>query len=355
MKQLRISVLTFAMPENYGAVLQAYALGKVLRDMGHEVQFIDYTWTSSQKFYLLSILTPLKRKFSNFRKIYMKNFSKKCKTETDLRKAVEGFDVCIVGSDQVWNPDITDKRALHYFFDFVPDDILKISYAASFGVKEWKWKNLTPKIKELLNKFKAVSVREYSGVEICNDNFAVRATKVLDPTLLLGDFSHLLLPSEETGFVLGYAYKRSNEYYDFIREAASALQTKGMVMDVFPRDLRKTSGMKKCFSPSPLQWLTVIANSRFVITDSYHALAFAIIFKRNFIVVPTGNLGQLNDRMMTLLQDLDLEDRIFNSLAKARESRIWEKSINYEEVDTKLSVLRADSVKFLKESLTDDA
>ncbi len=348
----KISILTFSKGDNYGAVLQSYGLAEILRRMGYDVEFIHLTWTTWLH-RILSNITPLGYRFESFRKKYLRQFSKECHSAADLTNAVKNSDLCIVGSDQVWNPDITTIRAKHYFFDFVPDTIPVISYAASFGVDNWKWNDLKADVSHLLKRFKAVSVREDSGVKILTNDFGIEAKKVLDPTLLLGDFSSLVLNKKnDSNYVLGFKFVTTPEYYDFIRFVAEELDCEGKIMDMFPRDIKSTSGLKRKYFLSPQQWISNIANARFVITDSFHTLAFSLIFKREFVIIPSSKLAKLQGRMVSLLKELGLEYRIFSSIEDARKSNVWNISIDYNDVDKKLSELRRESMEYLENSLS---
>lgn len=351
MKKKKISILTFAKGDNYGAVLQAYGLATTLRRMGYDIEFIHFTWTTLVH-EILSSITPLKYRFEYFRRKYLKSFSKKCHTPDDLTKAIENSDICIVGSDQVWNPDITTSRAKYYFFDFVPDSISCIAYAASFGVDQWKWPELQDDVKGLLDRFKYVSVREASGIKICKDVFNVKARQVLDPTLLLGEFNDMLLKTKKRNYVLGFKFVTSPEYYAILEHVAKKLNSKPLVMDLFPRDLKYTLRVSASYFSSPERWVTNIAYSQFVITDSFHCMVFAILFKRDFLVIPSSRLKSVQGRMSSLLDLLGLSDRIFPTIEDAYNSSIWSIPIDYNKVEAKLSVLRKESISFLEEALS---
>lgn len=348
---MKISILTFAKGDNYGAVLQAYALGQVLRGLGYDVEYISLTWTTWVHS-ILSRITPLRKRFQNFRKNYLKNFSNNCTSFQDLKDSISNTDICIVGSDQVWNPDITTVRALHYFFDFVPCSIPRISYAASFGVDKWKWENLTSRVESLLKNFHAVSVREDSGVAICKSIFDVHATKVLDPTLLLENYNNLLREPLLHNYVLGFKFVTSPEYYSLLKHVAVNINASTLIMDMLPRNLRHTHIGETSFFPSPEQWVTNVAYSQFVITDSFHCTVFSLIFKKNFMVILPGKLGKVQDRLYSLLKELGLENRIFTSIEEAKKSNIWNSIINYDIVSQKLSKLRTESINYLIQSIS---
>lgn len=344
---MKISILTFSQGDNYGAVLQSYALGEWLRSKGHEVEYIYMTW-STWKYQILSSLTPLKYNFKEFRKRYLRDFSPRCYSTEDLSKSIAQTDLCIVGSDQVWNPDITTFRALHYFFDFVPDNVVKISYAASFGKKEWEWDSLTDKVKSLLKRFYRVSVREKEGEEICKDCFGISAKVVLDPTFLLNDYRNILTTPRFPNYVVGFMFHPSDNYYNLLGELGKIMNEKVVVMDL-PSRKTKLSVFKFAYSPfsKVTSWVTNIANSSFVVTDSFHCLAFSIIFNKQFIFIASKK--KLLSRVTTLLNKLQIKDRIVDSPEDAQAMIPKLIPIDYKKVNKLLNEERVKSEEFLFE------
>lgn len=351
----KISILTFSKGDNYGAVLQSYALAEVLRRMGYGVQFFSmprwYTW----RYWLISNISPLKYRFNSFRRKYLRDFAPLCKTEEELTQVAGNSDFCIVGSDQVWNPNITKERTSIYFLGFVPDSTPKISYAASFGTSEWQHPELTEKIDALLKRFKAVSVREDSGVRICRDTFGINPTLVLDPTLLLGDFNALLKRPKYKDYLVGFMFRPTKALYNSMKKFAQDLHTKTIVMDLPSKQIMDRISIDKV-SPftSVEQWVTNIAFAKAVVTDSFHCLCFSLIFKRNFYFINTNS--KLSTRITSLLSSLGLEDRIFNGIEefeKFVDSKDYDKlgDIDYKLVDKKLTDLRDASMAFLKDAL----
>lgn len=345
----KIGIFTFAKGDNYGAVLQAYALKEVLVNMGYKVVFIHLTW-DTWKYKILSLFTPLSRRFDSFRKEFLGSFTKECHTKEDLVQVSRDFDYCIMGSDQIWNPTITTHRALFYFGDFLPDYVKRLSYAASFGYSEWKFPELTEDIKNCLKRFNAISVREDEAVDICRNTFEREAVKVLDPTLLYGNFSALLEKPSCKGSVVGFKFSPSIMYYNLLHQIANELDTVPLLMDGLSKTTLKSGlFMNRSWFPSPQTWVTNIANARFVVTDSFHCMAFSIIFNKEFVVIPSN--PALQSRMTSLLSDLGLSDRLFNSHEEVLNSKIWYRSIDYTQVNKKLEVLRKKSMDFLREAL----
>ncbi len=345
----KICILTFAQGDNYGAVLQAYGLAKVLRQMGYDPQFVYYTW-DTWKYRIISRMTPLRRRFANFREKYIKNFSLPCYNKEDLAKVCEDADICIVGSDQVWNPAITKHRALHYFFDYLPDGCPRIAYAASFGRSNWDFPELYDDVKVLLSKFNQIGVREDSGVSICSDIFDVKAVQVLDPTLLAGNFNEILKYPRYKHRLVGFMFNPSREYYQALGIISDILNVKTLVMDLPSRKTR-VEVLKHKVSPfsSVEDWVTNIAYSEFIVTDSFHCLSFAIMYQKQFIFIASNKT--LMGRAVSILSILGIKDRIYSTPSEVISSRAWLNRIDYNEVQAKLEVLRAKSMTFLEAGL----
>lgn len=208
---MKIGILTLPIAENYGGILQAIALYRLLHKQGHDVTLIykedtPFLWKEIIKSMFRKIpfydINNFKAKYHNEqerqkRKSFHRSFveqeifkiSEDLYTKKELENFAkkEKFDAVIVGSDQVWRGlHITNwKYNKSYFLDFVSKNTKKIAYAASFGTGHWEGKE-DKDISKLLEEFTAVSVREASGVEICRNTFGyISAEHVLDPTMLM--------------------------------------------------------------------------------------------------------------------------------------------------------------------------
>ncbi len=345
----KVSILTFSKGDNYGAVLQAYALGEVVKGLGYEVEYISLTWTTF-RYYFTSRLTPLRSIFEKFRKKYLVNFSKSCKSREDLCKAVEDSVLCIVGSDQVWNPEITGSRWPYYFFDFLPEDMPRISYAASFGTETWNHPDIAADVKRLLSKFNKVSVREDSGAAICKNLFDTEADIVADPTILLGNFDRLLQKPGHKDSIVGFMFSPSRSYYNLLDTIREKSGKKVLVMDLPSR--HSTFDLFK-FNISPFTsvpvWITNIANASVVVTDSFHCLAFSILFHRDFLFI--ANNKKLSGRAKSLTSQLGIEGRIFDNPIDAIEKYKDLAPIDYSKAEKKLCGMREKSMAFLESAL----
>lgn len=349
----KVNLLTFNSALSYGAVLQTYALMKALEKLNCNVELIDYRapflppiptglWSLRTNFNL----SRLKKELL-FRKFRVEHLSKKTKglySDKALRKYKFDADYFVVGSDQVWNPDITKKYALNYFFDFVKGN--KISYAASFGKEEWNYPvPFTKEIKRLLSDFKSISVRESQAVSLMDENFNIKAEAVIDPTLLHTDFSDILPEFDQKQQIAVFKLKYDTVFLELAFQVQQILKYPAFAID--------TEIQYKNITPIPFpsvrDWIKYIAESSFVITDSFHGVAFSIIFKKNFLVVNAHPKRFI--RILDLLKKLGLQNQIVESKSDIIGNTNWLKPIDYNKVDKELSKLRAKSFNFLKAAL----
>ena len=176
---MNIALLTIWREKNYGAELQAYATVKLLQNLGHDVKMIDIRLSDcrrgniNQKIYnLICSLTPGHRKFKKF---WENNIpvTRRYKTIEDIQKNPPKADVYMVGSDQVWNPDITSNFSLLYFLNFGSESVKRVSFASSFGSVLWTHSELKADVHMLLKRFHHVTCREKSGVLLLKKEFLI--------------------------------------------------------------------------------------------------------------------------------------------------------------------------------------
>lgn len=361
---MKVGILTLHKSKNYGAVLQLYALKTILEKKAIDTYIIDrYSVHKNILYYLYFKLYPKHFIFSikwfffdKFNKKYLSKKTRKYTSTKSLTKFCqnENFDICIVGSDQVWRLEYSDI-GLNYFFDFIEDsNVKKISYAASFGLNDWNENiEITLKIKNLLKNFTAISVREESGIKICNDIFNVDASLVLDPTLLLDkeDYEKLFIKKQfkrKSGKIISYILGNNKEAISKCKKVSqelnyeySDLYSTCSILEYFT--LNRNSN-KNIFHVSVENWLFEINNADYIITNSFHGTVFSIIFEKQFIVIDHKTGG--SDRIYTLLKILGLEDRFFvdeNSININNLNRV----VNFKEVKEKLELIKTDSLSFI--------
>lgn len=347
---MKISILTFSKEDNYGANLQCYALLHTLKEMGHRVDIIDIQ-LSPLKMSLSSRILRLYQhyKFYKFRKKHLEiYYTKKYHSIEEIMSNPPQSDLYIVGSDQVWNPQITRRLdPLIYFFSFLPDDAKRVSYAASFGVESWNDDLLKPKVKKLLDKFTAVTVREKQGISICRDVFEVEASEVCDPTLLLPSYDAICgayNSDRRTKELIYFKFIRNTATEEIIRDYAKKANLKFVRVGDF--HLKQGSTIRPFASIS--RWLNNLRYSQMVITDSFHCMVFSIIFHRQFIAMPS--MPNRSSRMLNFLNLLNLSDRYCadSNELRARIESLYNKEIDYNAVDIKIGELRSSARDFLR-------
>lgn len=371
MSTKKVGVLTFHNKNNYGAVLQSYALLKVIEKLNYEPVILDRFLRFKDRLITDGFKSSLKQSialnfenfflakgFKDFRKKEFKKISKPIKDNSELTRAVNDFHAIIVGSDQVWRVAYAKSMIENYFLDFVPDDVRKIAYAASFGIDSFEGgAELTKTGIELLKRFHAISAREDTGVDICRKHFNIKAFQVLDPTLLLtGEQYELLIDEEknESGnYVAEFLLDATDDKRAVVQKIASLnncdkitniTRAKKYVLskpDVFLKDYK---------FPSVSSWLSGIMNADFVVTDSFHGVAFSILFNKQFVCIQNSRRGI--SRIQSLFRNLSIDAE--NALLLEEDIPGFQgklKAINYDLVNQKLKEQRRFSYKFLYSSL----
>lgn len=355
----KIGVLTLPTLTNYGGILQAYALVYTLRKLGYDSWLINRRWNSEHN----NLLHKIKKVF--YHQIVIRKFDKFVEkyivprtSEIDTRAKMdsirkEGFEGYVVGSDQVWRIKNVRGADYNFFLDFTRDDAVKrISYAASFGVDYWDDnQDASKSIKEvtpLLKKFDAISVREDSGVRICKDVFGVSATHVLDPTLLINKDEYIAnfkLNNVSKKYLAVYILDMTHEKAEIISKISEELQLPVKYINRPKKVLGWVPmSISEIVKPGVKQWMQSILEAQFVLTDSFHGMAFSIIFEKQFLVI--GNERRGLTRFTSLLNSLDFKQCIIPTDSHALTSCLA-KSINYNDVIQKKCMLQSNAIKFL--------
>lgn len=355
---MKIGILTQHFLLNYGGIIQNFALQQVLLKLGHDpLTFEHDTCYSRTRWFLRSAKHVLKNHSlkglpvyptyqgrignKNFIKFVLKNIRSVTVNDftPDLTQKY-GLDAYVVGSDQVWRPAFNlGPRLGNMFLDFAGDDVKKISYAASFGCKEWEYTEEQERMcGKLAKRFDAISVREASGVDLCKEHFGVDATLVLDPTLLLnkedyGKVCHDVPKKEKHIFV--YSLVVSEGVLAVAEKVAEAM---GLSIIV------KQAGRKVKKEDTIEDWFAEFRDADYVVTDSFHGMVFSTIFNKPFSIVMNPSGG--NDRYLSLLSQLGLMERIVSDELQPVFS-----AIDWSDVNHRLTELRKASFEFLKTNL----
>ena len=351
---MKIGILTCYYAYNYGGILQAYALQEYLKSKGHVVEFVNYNNKTVKDYYryvnlkkiptnrLLSclkyVITSLSRlPFRVVRYKRMQNFIDN-NIVVASSENIDCYDLIIVGSDQVWNIDITGGLDAYYWGDIPAKSI--VSYAASFN-KDHIPSFLVSEIKKKLANFKAISVREDTLKDIFQPLTDKKINIVLDPTLLApvsiwNQFSHKVVLNRK--YILVYALRDEDKLMSSLR----LLQQETHLDYVLIRGAEtwKYSKHIKQFA-DPSDFVSLFQNAEYVITTSFHGTVFSILFHKIFYTLKCcdGN----NSRVESLLKSVGLKDRLVD---KYPEGGVLQ-TINYAAVDKMLLAYRQQSIEYL--------
>ena len=359
----KIAILTFSIASNYGAVLQAYALKKVLQSMGADVDIVNYHSPQVEKHSrVLSIvlkngLKPMiksciklcffpfllyyKSRFSAFQKAYLKDTAPIF--PRNIAKLNSQYDVFITGSDQVFNPRGTG-RDKNYFLDFVKDRNKCFSYAASFGSINFDEKDLSF-LKDALKNFSSISVREKQGADFAKKLTGIKTHVHLDPTLLFRQeqwrkIAHL---PKQKNFILLYLMDRNAKIVQYAERMAKEKQLELVFLSPV-LNLPPNRVSARHIVPTPSEWLGYFLQAAYVVTNSFHGLAFSINFNKKFFVDFLPPSRNTNSRLEDLLDLTGLRGRLLDNIGAA-----YETPIDWPSVNTILSQEREKAFRYLKD------
>jgi hypothetical protein len=346
---MKIGLLTYHhSAASYGATLQTYATCMALQHLGHDVEIIDFR-LANRKSFLYNVVFSIKD--INTRKLWKKVYPSISEYFPDAKSLQEGkhcYDCLMVGSDQTWNPNISQDRCLEFFLNFGPKEIRRVSYASSFGVSSWpdRYQHLVPQIKQLLSRFHAISTREETGREILKNVFGFESTIVIDPTLLIDDYTALsgaIVPNHQ---LVTFIMNRTENQLARVLEFSQIYGKKPvMTSTIYPY-----KGFKYQYPPSIGKWLRNIGGADFVIVDSFHALVFCIKYRKQFLVI-TPDDG-LNSRLKGLLNTLGIENRFFyDSDTQIPYQKLMKERIDYRKIEGLLESFKQTSISFIEDSL----
>ncbi|MFQ9114400.1 polysaccharide pyruvyl transferase family protein [uncultured Eubacterium sp.] len=323
----KVGIVTITSGANYGNRLQNYAMQVTLKEIGYNPltirkidekktfkTFIKKVIKHTTKYRYTGFEKRIER-FEKFNKKYI-NFSKNYIISDDYNeKLCNEFDYFICGSDQIWNPNYKMNTGCH-FLSFVKGKN-KISVSASFGVEEIDKSN-SEQISIWLKELDDISVRERAAKKIC-ENIVGREVKVLiDPTLMLTGKEWRQIARrpkniEKNNYILCYLLGNvNNDLIENLKEYAIQTEKKIIFLEDIWRNLGVSSDEEFSYDPSEFVWL--IDNADRVVTDSFHATVFSIIFNKKFMVIPReeNNKNNMNSRFTSLIEMFDIKNAIYS-------------------------------------------
>ena len=359
---MKVGIITFHFAHNYGAMLQAYALQKKISQLGHDTYIIDYkpeyhikkfkrhiTWKScfegSPKTIIHNIIkkiisAPYQSErydgFDCFMKKYMRLH------QYSSFKDLNTFDVIVLGSDQIWNPNLTggDYDGLYYGLGA---KCKVISYAASNQTNTLS-QEAEAKYRILLKNIACIGVREKKLLELLQPLTDKKITLNLDPTLIIDASSYnnldLTRPCKEKYvmvYEIGYHQSVQDMAADYAKKiGAKVISLTGVI------DTKTIKGFD--LTASPEKFVAYIKNAECVFTTSFHGTALSVVFNKPFYTIRQNTNGDL--RMQSLLEQLNLIDRFV-----PMGSEVNVATINYNHVMRRLDQLRQESINYLTKEL----
>lgn len=371
---LTVGVITLPISTNYGNNLQAFATVETLRRMGHKPILInrrrgpknvletdaDIAAAAARPAIADGItLEPKSAENARFIDTHVGSVSSVYTSSRQLQQNIGrfDFDAIITGSDQVWRPRYTREMLHDFFLGFLPPDspVRRISYAASFGADNWEYRGgESRRVAELLARFDGVSVREDSAAHMCQTHLGREAVHVLDPTLLLPRERYVSLFKERIAVppkegIVTYLLDPADDKTALLNRLSETLGLPVQDTSGLPYD--GGNPLRGKGDKSIEHWLASIHGARYVVTDSFHGMVFAILFQRPFLVY--ANPGRGMARFTSMLKLLELESRLVLRAADMTLERSLE-PIDWSAVETRLDHMRDISLGFLRKALTGD-
>lgn len=334
---------------NYGSVLQSLALQRYLQHLGIEVgtiAYIDDKTTFKQKIEIIfyvkmqqlcldKILSKIRERrdraidgdyteIINKRKKAYDNFvnhnfalTTECQTREDVLHIIENCQGVILSSDQLWGP--SDIIRGYHTLQFLPSQVKKIAYATSFGVSS-EPRYFQKKISKFIPRFSSVSVRERSGKDLISQICNIDVPVLIDPTMLLKaeEWENIARQSRikelKGEYIFYYVLGKRLDNVEFVKKIKNKMKV-CMVSILHAETYNLPSERiadKYIDGVGPAEFLWLILNAKYVITDSFHASVFSILFHKNFITLDrykTSDGLSRNTRIESLLQTFELEER----------------------------------------------
>lgn len=364
----KVLIVTHRIGENYGGIMQAYALQTTLKSLGYDAE-TTYAPKQSKlvlylKYVLKAVLHTVRKGISNIspnlqrrittntcafiaKHIRMTPFSAVCNT-----KKLQQYAAIVVGSDQVWRAKFANIEAngLGFAHDFKGK---KLSYAASFGTDTLEEYSQAQRGRfgALLGAFDAISVREASAIGMVRDAWSLSAVQHVDPTLLVSAKQYAaLIDTEDTvssaDTVFAYILDKSDAKEAIVDMVSSMLQ-KNASFFMPPQTTSKTELVKDIASytlPRVDQWIRGFKDAPYVVTDSFHGCVFAIIFNKPFIAIANSERGTA--RFTSLLNMFGLPERLVHSTEEVTEQRV-KQDINWNAINERIAAERAKSIAYV--------
>lgn len=363
----KIGILTYHTGYNYGASLQNFALQNIIKKLGYDVETINFEteeFVANREMFsrrpkrakeLIKVVSriPYRSSLKKRQNLFDK-FTNEClvisslyRTEQEVIDHATDYNCIVSGSDQIWNVSEAAAEAANYiYFLNFPKKQRRISYAASFGPWVKEAPNHEEEFLPWLKQFDAISVREISGVEYVK-SLGLDCELCLDPTVLLDQEDYDVICSDRLipeKYILMFGWNTND---DLINAAKKASKELGLpVYNIVPPPRGIGSGIPRKLDVGPREFLSMIKNAEFVVTNSFHGTAFSATYEKAFVSIVSN--GKADLRMSSLLKQLGLDANLTN---------VEEFDVNnlmrtdFKEVAEKKYLLRKSSFDYLEKAL----
>lgn len=370
-----IGILTFYWADDYGAMLQTYALRRYIEKSGRKAEIIPYApLRLTGRYHIVPVTASVKENRLMYHFdcwLFLRNlftgtaFYKRKKSMCEFRRSyltrepsikhaeeipIQKYSCVFVGSDQVWNPEITIGLDDAYLgrMNNTRSSRRLVAYGASFGGGRLPERECAELVEAVRENFADISLREQDAADFIGGFLHRTTVNVLDPTLLLDkeEWEHIAREPEEEDYILLYDTEENVYMMDYIYELAEAYHKK-VIQVSMPVSLKPKPGVRLKVSGGPAEFLGYIRNAWCVITNSFHGTVFSILMEKQFLVFAHSSR---NGRMENLLKKLDMEERLVNRGEEADSQKMWRK-IDWKKTKEYLKRERKISEKFIDENM----
>ena len=350
---IRVCGITFAHSPNYGSCLQAFALKNAVEslkicgeDCSYQVIPIqmmkDYPVDGLRGRIANLLLAWNRMQYKSFYRKYMKYVA--CSSMRELPSLNNQFDAFVCGSDVIWN-DSFNRHVGAYYLDFA--EKYRFSYAASFGKADVSDEYIQF-AREKIDRLNAISVREPSAVQIAKKCTEKDVTVVADPVLLVDRGTWKQIAAADVSkdpYIFVYATHLNKTIKQYLEKVKEVTRLRVVWAVAGPKQALK-QGMLRVQTPE--EWLGFLQNAEYIVTNSFHATAFSVLFHKKFFTVVNGNKAKgINVRMNDFLTTLGLENRIFS----ATPEKIDLTEIDFTDADKKIETMKTNSLAFIRRNL----
>lgn len=369
-----IGILTFYWADDYGAMLQTYALKRYIEKSGKQAEIIPYAPLKLPgRYYFLPIgavreknyiryyfnrwlfrrnlstgiaFYKRRRNMRKFRQTYLtKEFPIRCAEKLSLQK----YSCVFVGSDQVWNPDITIGLDDAYLGKIRDKGGCRLAaYGASFGGARLSEENCGELVEAVKENFAEISLRERRAADYMSELLHRDVANVLDPTLLLDreEWEQIERAPEKKDYIFFYHTEQNEQMTDYLNELSKVFD-KEVIQVSMPISPKHKPGISLDVSGGPMEFLGYIQNAYCVVTNSFHGTVFSILMEKQFLVFAHP---RKNERIASLLKKLNLESRMVYEGQKVGAEEM-ERKIDWQKAKECLKQERAVSAAFINENI----